>query len=118
MMRSLFLLVAAAAAVLTSDAFTPASTITQHRRPVSFLKNSETHMDKSYTAGSGMNDDTIPVLIKNLSKDNFDESLEMLEPLLLNECVGDECELFLGQLQDKASEIGMEIPSGYAPTHH
>ena len=75
-------------------------------------------MDKSYTAGSGMNDDTLPSMIKHLSTDNFDESLEMMEPLLLNECVGEECELFMSQLQDKAAELGMTIPKGYAATHH
>ena len=80
---------------------------------------SETHMDKGYTVGSGMTEDAIPVLIKNLAPDNFEESLEMLEPLLTNECVGDEhCGMFMEDLKTKCQEIGMELPEGFAPTHH
>jgi hypothetical protein len=112
MMRSFLLF---AMALLAAEAFAPAS-----QRPVttSLKMTSETHINRDFTAGSGMNDDTIPFLIKNLSKDNFKESLEMLEPLLMNECVGDECELFMQQLKDKVTEIGMKIPDGYAPSHH
>jgi hypothetical protein len=111
MMKTAFVI---AALFASAQAFAP-MIITSHNTA---LFNSETHIDKSYTAGSGMNDDTLPFMIKNLSKDNFVESLEMMEPLLLNECVGEECELYMSQLQDKAAELGLKIPEGYAPTHH
>lgn len=78
----------------------------------------ETHIRKDYTVGSGMTEHEIPLFIKNLTVDNFEESLEMLEALLNNECVGDICEDYVGQLQDKAQELGKEIPKGYGALHH
>jgi hypothetical protein len=56
--------------------------------------------------------------IDNLTVDNFVETLEMMEPLLLNECVGPECDVHLDRLRSKCQEIGKELPEGYAPTHH
>ena len=82
------------------------------------LFTSETHINPDFTSGSGMDVDSIPVFIKNLSKDNFDESLEMMEPLLQNEVVGKEYDDFMDQLKQKCKEIGMELPKNYAPTHH
>jgi len=79
---------------------------------------SETHISGGFQADSGMTVNDIPLFIKNLSADNFDESLEMLEPLLVNECVGDQCELFMEDLKAKCKEIGKELPAGYAPSHH
>ncbi|KAG7369573.1 hypothetical protein IV203_027319 [Nitzschia inconspicua] len=113
MIMRFFVLVATS--FLAADAFSPAC---QRPFATTLQMTSETHINRDYTAGSGMNDNSIPVLIKNLNKDNFEESLEMLEPLLMNECVGEECELFMGQLNDKATEIGMKVPDGYAPSHH
>ena len=78
----------------------------------------DSHQAKDFTAGSGVDVDHIPMLIKNLSTDNFEESLEMLEPLLTNECVGDVCDDFMSELKDKAAAIGKEIPAGFAPSHH
>ena len=92
--------------------FAPLATV---RQPTQLYN---THISKDYTAGSGMTEHEIPLFIKNLSKDNFDESLEMLEALLNNECVGDICEDYVGQLQEKAKEIGKEIPKGFGSLHH
>lgn len=75
-------------------------------------------MNKDFTADSGLDIGSVPVLIENLNKDNFAESLEMLEPMLMNECAGDECTLFLSQLEKKCAAIGKSLPEGYAPTHH
>jgi predicted esterase len=69
-------------------------------------------------ADSSLDVHNLRSLIDNLKPDNFDVSLEMMEPLLMNECVGDECEMYLEQLKDKCGEIGKELPSGFAPTHH
>ena len=80
--------------------------------------SSGTHMDKQYTVGSGMTEHEIPLFIQKMTIDNFEETLEMLEPLLTNECVGDICDDYVGELEDKAQEIGKSIPPGYAATHH
>ena len=77
-----------------------------------------THMDKSYTAGSGMTEHDIALFIENLTPENFEESLEMLEPLLTNECVGEVCDDYVGRLEEKAAAIGKTVPKGYAATHH
>ncbi|KAL3915893.1 MAG: hypothetical protein SGARI_008084 [Bacillariaceae sp.] len=111
-MKTAFLI---ASLFASSQAFAPMTASTSRNTA---LFNADSHIDKSFTAGSGMDVDTIPVLIKNLNEDNFAESLEMMEPLLMNECVGDECDIFLSQVQDKADDLGMKIPKGYAPTHH
>jgi len=105
-------------AVGGAQAFAPSPTFVSRTRTAALSMTAETHISKDFAAGSGMNEHDIPILIKNLSKENFEESLEMLEPLLTVECVGDICDDYISQLKDKASEIGMEIPAGYASTHH
>ena len=57
--------------------------------------------------------------IENLTADNFDESLEMLEPLLINECVGEICDDYMGMIFTKAENIGKMTPKWlrYAPRH-
>lgn len=87
-------------------------------RDPSLTMSSVTHMDKTYTVGSGMTEHDIQFFIEKMSPENFEETLEMLEPLLTNECVGDICEDYVGQLQDKAASIGKKVPDNYAPTHH
>ena len=77
-----------------------------------------TQIDKDYTVGSGMTERDIPLFINNLTIENFEESIAMLEPLLTNECVGDMCDDYVGALQEKASALGKELPPGYAATHH
>ncbi|KAL3895385.1 MAG: hypothetical protein SGARI_007465, partial [Bacillariaceae sp.] len=72
------------------------------------LKSSESHIDKGYTASSGMDIDTLPFMISMLDEDNFVESLEMMEPLLMNECVGSECDIFLECIQDRAEDLGQK----------
>ena len=90
--------------------------------PSSFARSKalamSTHMDKDYTAGSGMTEHEIGLFIDNLTAENFDESLEMLEPLLTNECVGEVCDDYVGRLKEKADKIGKTVPKGYAATHH
>lgn len=75
-------------------------------------------MDKDFTADSGMTVDNLPLYIDNLNKENFEESLDMFEALLANECVGDTCEDYVGQLADKAKSIGKELPKGFGSKHH
>jgi hypothetical protein len=82
------------------------------------LRSSDTHIDPQFTAGSGMDVDALPMFIDNLNQENFLESLEMMEPLFTNECVGDECDLLLGKLEEKCDKIGKKLPEGYAATHH
>lgn len=82
------------------------------------LFSEDTHISKDFTASSGMTEFHIPTMIDNLSADNFDASLEMMEPLLVNECVGEEYDTFMSKLTQKTKEIGKELPKGYAPTHH
>jgi len=96
----------------SAQAFSPAFTA----RPTTFLL--ESHIEKGFTADSGMNVENIPLYIDNLNTDNFEESLEMFEALLTNECVGDSCEDYIGQLADKAKSIGKELPKGFASKHH
>lgn len=95
----------------SAQAFTPAF----NTRPVTFLSS---HIDKGFTADSGMTVDNLPLYIDNLNKENFMESLEMFEALLANECVGDSCADYVSQLADKASSIGMKLPKGFGSKHH
>ena len=67
------------------------------------------------TASSGVNVDDIPSIIENLTAENFDESLEVLEPLLMNECVGEVCMDYIGDVEAKAEKMGKAIPDSYAP---
>jgi hypothetical protein len=75
-----------------------------------------THIAKEFTAGSGMNVQTIPTMIDHLTEDNFDESLEMMEPLLVNEATLTEYLGFIKVLKARCETIGKSIPEGYA--HH
>ena len=74
--------------------------------------------DKNQMADSSLDVHNLRTLIDNLKPDNYDASLSLMEPLLLNECVGQECEDYLAQLKDKCQEIGKPLPEGFAPTHH
>mmetsp|Transcript_40267 Transcript_40267/g.83861 ORF Transcript_40267/g.83861 Transcript_40267/m.83861 type:complete len:111 (-) Transcript_40267:241-573(-) len=94
------------------NAFAPSG-----QRRVAFVPKMSSKMD-NFFADSGLTVDAIPMYIDNLDVDNFEASLEMLEPLLTNECVGDECDVFVGELKEKAASIGKDIPEGYAPYHH
>jgi hypothetical protein len=96
--------------LVTVDAFQPAFV---GRAPIALFT-----VNDFSAVGSGMTEDQIPLLIENFSKDNFQLSLEMLEPLLTVECVGDHCDTYVAELRAKAAEIGMELPAGYAPSHH
>ena len=106
----LLLLVVAQLLVGCSNAFTGLAVPKVATR----LQVSNTHIDRSFTADSGMTVDQISFFIKNLNHDNFDETLEMLEPLLMNECRGDTCGLFLEDIKLIANELGKQIPEGYA----
>jgi len=74
--------------------------------------------DKNQMADSSLDVHNLRTLIDNLKPDNYDASLGLMEPLLMNECVGQECEDYLAQLKDKCQEIGKPLPEGFAPTHH
>ena len=87
-------------------------------RAKALAMSTDIHMNKDYTVSAGMTEHEIPLFIQKLSPDNFEASLEMLEPLLTNECVGDICDDYLSQLKEKAASIGKELPQGYAATHH
>lgn len=95
-----------------AQAFQPAFTT----RPTTFLACS--HIDPKFTADSGMTVDNLPLYIDNLNKDNFIESLEMFEALVRNECVGDSCDDYVGQLADKAASLGLDLPDGFCNNHH
>ncbi|KAL7571569.1 hypothetical protein ACA910_020984 [Epithemia clementina (nom. ined.)] len=112
------MLFAAASLLDTSQAFSIAPRNSQSIMSTTKLFTSSTHISKDYLAGSGMNEHHIPVLIQNLTPENFDESLEMLEPLLTNECIGESCDMYLNDLNVKAKEIGKTVPEGFAPSHH
>lgn len=84
----------------------------------SLAADTKTHIDKDYTASAGMNVHDIPFLIEHLTQENFRETLEMLEPLLTNECVGDVCDDYLTHLHYKAAEIDKLIPPTYGRKHH
>jgi len=68
-------------------------------------------------ADSSLDVHNLRSLIDNLKPDNFEKSLEVMEPLLMNECAGEECEMYLQELHEKCGEIGMKLPNGYAPSH-
>jgi hypothetical protein len=87
------------------------------RTPIS-LRNSDTHVEREFTADSGMNVDNLPLFIDNLNVENFEESLEIFEALFTNECVGDTCEDYINQLKEKAKTIGKELPPGFGSKHH
>jgi hypothetical protein len=116
MMRSIIFtaFICPSAQAFSSPAFVPRTL-----KPLSMSPAAgEKHIDKGFTTGSGMNEHDIPLLIKNLTKDNFEASLEMLEPLLTNECVGEMCDDYMGEIEEKAHGLGMRVPVGYAPGHH
>lgn len=98
----------------TTQAFVPG---TRPSTPT-FCMSSNTHISKDFTADSGMNEAAIPVLIDNLNQENFLESLEMLEPLMTNECVGEVCDLYMGDLEEKCEKVGMDLPKDFPRTHH
>ena len=96
----------------SASAFAP---IAVPRTPTVLLSS---QVEKGFTADSGMNVDNIPLYIDNLNVDNFQESLEMFEALLTNECVGDVCDTYVHELEEKAQSIGMKLPKGFAGSHH
>jgi hypothetical protein len=88
------------------------------RKSFALEMTADSHIDKDFTAGSGMDVNHLPTMIDHLTADNFDESLEMMEPLLTNECVGKEYDDAMSKLKAKCKEIGKELPANYAPSHH
>mmetsp|Transcript_35573 Transcript_35573/g.101302 ORF Transcript_35573/g.101302 Transcript_35573/m.101302 type:complete len:115 (+) Transcript_35573:89-433(+) len=106
------------AAIASTEAFAPVF-FTRSSGRTAFVSSMRSHIDKDFTADSGMNIATLPVYIDNLDVDNFEESLEMFEALLANECVGDDiCEDYVSQLADKAKSIGKDLPPGFGSKHH
>ena len=101
-----------ASIAVPASAFAPAVPVGRNSVTLS------SHVEKGFTADSGMNVDNIPLYIDNLNVDNFEESLEMFEALLTNECVGDVCDTYVHELSEKAESIGMKLPKGFAGSHH
>ena len=102
-----------AALATSADAFTINSV-----PPRASAALSMTAMDKDFTADSGLTVNDIPHFIDNLDVQNFEESLMMLEPLLTNECVGDQCDVFVEEVKSKAAQLGKTMPEDYASFHH
>ena len=101
-----------------ASSFSPALTLLGGSRATISLRNSDTHVEGEFTADSGMNVDSLPLYIDNLSVENFEESLENFEALFTNEGVGDAWEDFSNQLKDKAKAIGKELPPAFGANHH
>ena len=118
MRTSLFFLLAA----VSCDAFSPAVVVVKRQisggsrftSPLTRLRNAEGHFSKEYTASSGVTVDQIPGMIEHLTIENMEESLDLLEPLLTNECVGDVCEDFLDEIEHKMEDMGEHLPQDYA----
>ena len=70
-------------------------------------------MTQYFVPSSHVYEKDIPFLIENLAPDNFDVSLELLQPLLMSECVGEVCEDYLTLLQDKAASIDKTLPEDF-----
>ena len=96
----------------------PATSHNTHRPSTIILRKTETHFDQGFTADSGLTVDNIPLFIDNLSVENFEESLEVAEVLLKNECVGDVCDDYVSQFQEKAESLGKTLPKGFGSMHH
>ena len=101
-----------------ASSFSPALTLLGGSRATISLRNSDTHVEGEFTADSGMNVDSLPLYIDNLNVENFEQSLEIFEAVFTNECVGETCEDFISQLQEKAKAIGKELPAGFGTKHH
>jgi hypothetical protein len=78
----------------------------QVAKPAFYLAPLQCKQSGGFTADSGLTVNNIPLFIDNLNPDNFEESLAMLEPLLTNECVGDQCDTFLEDVRAKAAAMG------------
>lgn len=81
-----------------------------HQPPFS-LHGGDESMDK--TAGSGMQLQHVDLLIDHLSKDNFETSLDTIEPFLLNEADDAFVKDALQRIESKASAFGKSIPEDY-----
>ena len=91
---------------------------TKNKNTAAAVRASNPLFNTPHMADSSLDVHNLRTLIDNLAPDNFDKSLPLMETLLVNECVGQECEDYLGQLKDKCQEIGKTLPEGFAPTHH
>ena len=97
---------------MSTLAFVPSTSVFAARSLSVLPMTSE---DNFATAASGANIHDIPSLIEHLATDNFEESLVLLEPLLMNECVGEECKDYVGEVEAKAKKLGKTVPDTYAP---
>lgn len=64
--------------------------------------------------GSGMQLQHLHVLIDNMDETNYAESIQMIEPFLLNEASNEEYKEAMRQLNRKAHHLGIEIPHNFA----
>jgi hypothetical protein len=77
-----------------------------------FSLHGDDSLDK--TAGSGMQLQHVELLISHLSDDNFDVSLEMIEPFLLNEASPATLQRSVEEIKQKAEKLGKEVPESFA----
>ena len=100
----------------TASSFSPALTHPSGSRTTVSLMNSDHE-------GAGREkkiDESFPVYIKNLTVENYEDSLEKLETLFksTSESVGETYDDFVTQLRAKAKAIGKELPAGFGTKHH
>jgi hypothetical protein len=68
----------------------------------------------SEPALSGLRMKDVRKTIAKLTKDNFQQSLDTIEPFLLNEAGASLYSKSIRRLDGKAKELGVEVPAGYA----
>lgn len=79
--------------------------------PPFHLHGGDESMDK--TAGSGMQLQHVDLLIEHLEESNFETSLDVIEPFLINEADETFRSNALKSIESKASSFGKSIPENY-----
>lgn len=117
-MRLFALSIALSALMGTANAFT--TTNPSFVRPQTALKSTadnrpQHHMDEHFTPDGHVTAENIPAYIQHIDGENFDETLEILEPVLTEECEGVIQDIFMADLMIKAKKFGKKIPDDYGP---
>lgn len=97
--------------ILQSTVIPPSSSTTDNDTEDDDDKSEQ---NQQYVASSHVYEKDIPFLIENLAPDNFEVSLEFLQPLLKSECDDDLREDYLSKLKDKTASIGKQMPEDFA----
>ena len=66
------------------------------------------------TDWSNIGVDQLPMLIKNLTPQNYAQSLQAMEPVFEHDATRWEYDFYLARLKEQSWAIGMAIPAGYA----